>query len=107
MDDPDAPDGVFTHWVIFNIPADSHELPKTVPAQAELASGARQGRNDFGEIGYDGPCPPPGNPHRFQFNLYALDQTLDLVAGATKGQVLNAMQGHILAQTQLAGTYQY
>jgi Raf kinase inhibitor-like YbhB/YbcL family protein len=107
MDDPDAPGGVFTHWVIFNIPPDRRELSEAVPIQAQLASGGLQGNTDFGKIGYGGPCPwPPGNPHRYQFTLYAVDKTLDLNAGATKQEVLDAMQGHILAQAQLTGTYQ-
>ena len=106
MDDPDAPGRVFTHWVLFNIPSDSRELPEAVPTQSQLSNGALQGRNDFGKIGYGGPCPPPGRPHRYQFTLYALDQPLDLTAGASKKQVLDAMQGHILAQGQLMGTYQ-
>lgn len=106
MDDPDAPVGVFTHWVIFNIPSDSRQLAEAIPTQAQLSSGALQGKNDFGRIGYGGPCPPPGRPHRYQFTLYALDQPLDLKVGASKKQVLDAMQGHILAQGQLMGTYQ-
>jgi Raf kinase inhibitor-like YbhB/YbcL family protein len=106
VDDPDAPGGVFTHWVLFNIPSDSRELAEAIPAQAQLTSGARQGKNDMGSTGYDGPCPPPGKPHRYQFTLYALDQTLDLKAGAGKKQLLDAMKGHILAQGQLIGTYQ-
>lgn len=106
MDDPDAPGGVFTHWVIFNIPSDSRELLEAVSTQAELPSGALQGKNDFGRIGHGGPCPPPGSPHRYQFTLYALDRPLDLKAGASKKQVLDAMQGHILARGQLIGTYQ-
>ena len=106
LDDPDAPGAVFTHWVILNIPPDSRELPEAVPTQAQLPSGALQGKNDFGRIGYGGPCPPPGRPHRYLFILYALDQPLDLTAGASKKQVLDAMQGHILAQGQLTGTYQ-
>lgn len=106
MDDPDAPVGVFTHWVLFNIPPDTRELPEAVPTQSQLPSGALQGKNDFGRIGYGGPCPPPGRPHRYQFTLYALDQPLDLTAGASKKQVLDVMQRHILAQGQLTGTYQ-
>jgi len=106
MDDPDAPSGVFTHWVLFNISSDSRKLPETVPTQAQLPSGALQGKNDFGRIGYGGPCPPPGRPHRYRFTLYALDQPLDLKAGASKKQVLDAIQGHILAQGQLTGMYQ-
>ena len=106
MDDPDAPVGVFTHWVIFNIPSDSRGLPEAVPTQDQLPSGAFQGKNDFRKIGYGGPCPPPGSPHRYQFTLYALEQPLDLKAGASKKQVLEAMQGQILAWGQLTGTYQ-
>ena len=106
VDDPDAPVGVFTHWVIFNIPSDSRQLAEAIPTQAQLPSGALQGKNDFGRIGYGGPCPPSGRPHRYRFTVYALDQSLDLDAGASKKQVLDAMRGHILAQGQLTGTYQ-
>jgi len=106
MDDPDAPGGVFTHWVLFNLPADSRGLSEAVPTQPQLPDGSLQGKNDFGRIGYGGPCPPPGRPHRYQFTLYALDQTLDLKAGASKKQVIDAMQGHILVQGRLTGTYQ-
>jgi Raf kinase inhibitor-like YbhB/YbcL family protein len=107
MDDPDAPGGVFTHWVLFNLPADSRGLSEAVPAQPQLPDGSLQGKNDFGRIGYGGPCPPPGRPHRYQFTLYALDQPLvDLKAGASKKQVIDAMQGHILVQGRLTGTYQ-
>lgn len=101
LDDPDAPGGVFTHWVLFNIPSDSRELPEAV-----LPSGALQGKNDFGRIGYGGPCPPPGRPHRYQFTLYALDQRLDLEAGVFKKQLLGAMQRHVLGSGQLTGIYQ-
>jgi len=106
VDDPDAPGGVFTHWVLFNILPDSRQLPEAIPTQAQLSSGALQGKNDFGRIGYGGPCPPPGRPHRYRFTLYALDRVLDLKAGVSKKQVVGAMQGHILAQGQLTGTYQ-
>lgn len=106
VDDPDAPVGVFTHWVLFNIPSDSRDLPEALPTQAQLPSGAQQGKNDFGRLGYGGPCPPPGRSHRYRFTVYALDQPLELTAGASKKQVLDAIQGHILAQGQLTGTYQ-
>ena len=104
-DDPDAPAGVFTHWVIFNIPSDSRKLAEAIPTQVQLSSGALQGRNDFDRIGYGGPCPPRGSEHRYFFILYALDQTLDLSAGAREGQLRGAMQDHILAQTQIIGIY--
>jgi len=105
LDDLDAPSGVFTHWILFNIPSNSRELPEAIPTQDQLASGALQGKNHFGKIGYGGPCPPLGRAHRYQFTLYALDSPLDLKAGASKKEVLDAMQRHILAQGQLTGTY--
>ncbi len=106
VDDPDASVGVFTHWVIFNKAADSHELPEGVPNQADIQSGALQGKDNFGRIGYAGPCPPPGPPHRYRFTVYALDSHLDLAAGVSKKQLLSAMQGHVLAQGELGGRYQ-
>ena len=104
-DDPDAPGGTWVHWVIFNLPAETGELPEAVPPDEVLADGSRQGRNDFGHLGYRGPAPPPGRAHRYFFKLYALDTVLDLEAGATKAQLLAAMQGHILAAGQLMGRY--
>jgi Raf kinase inhibitor-like YbhB/YbcL family protein len=106
VDDPDAPGGVFTHWMIFNIPANTHQFGEGVPIQEQLESGALQGKNDFGKIGYRGPCPPSGSSHQYRFTIYALDQRLNLKAGASKKQVIDAMQGHILAQGRLTGTYQ-
>ena len=105
MDDPDAPAGTWVHWVLYDLPADAKELPERVPRQEQLASGARQGRNDFGKIGYGGPCPPPGKPHRYFFKLYALDTKLNLKSGATKADLERTMKGHILAQAQLIGRY--
>ncbi len=106
MDDPDAPGGIFTHWVLFNLPADNRELLESVPTQGQLSNGALQGKNGFGRTGYGGPCPPPGHPHRYQFTLYALDQPLNLKAGVSRKQVIDAMRGHILAQGRLMGIYQ-
>jgi len=105
-DDPDAPSGAFTHWVIFNLPPDTRGLPEAVPAENKLPSGALQGKNGFGKIGYAGPCPPPGSPHHYRFTLYALDKSLDLAAGVSKEQALRGMQGHVLAESQLIGVYQ-
>jgi Raf kinase inhibitor-like YbhB/YbcL family protein len=104
-DDPDAPRGTWVHWVLFNIPADKTELPEAVPTTAKLASGARQGTNDFKKIGYGGPAPPPGKPHRYFFKLYALDRVLDLPEGPKKKDVEDAMDKHVLAHGQLMGTY--
>jgi len=105
MDDPDAPGGTWVHWVLYDLPANTRDLPEGVAKQEQLSSGARQGRNDFGRVGYGGPCPPPGKPHRYFFKLYALDTKLNLKAGATKADVERAMKGHILAQGELIGKY--
>ncbi len=104
VDDPDAPSGLFTHWVIYDIPAGAGHLPQGVSKQQEAAD-ARQGRNDFGKIGYGGPCPPPGKPHRYFFRLYALDQVLGLRPGATRDELERAMKGHVVATAELMGTY--
>lgn len=104
-EDPDAPRGTWTHWVLFNIPADKTTYAEGVTAEKELPDGARQGKNDFGKVGYGGPDPPQGKPHRYYFKLYALDTKLDLPAGASKDQVRDAMKGHILAEGQLMGQY--
>lgn len=105
VDDIDT-SGKFTHWVIFNIPSASRELAEAVPAQSSLPDGALQGKNNFGNIGYGGPCPPSGKPHHYRFTLYALDSALNLEAGASKKQVLDAVEGHTLARGELIGTYQ-
>jgi Raf kinase inhibitor-like YbhB/YbcL family protein len=104
-DDPDAPRGTWVHWVLFNLPAQSRELEEGVPTTETLGNGAKQGKNDFGNIGYGGPAPPKGKPHRYFFKLYALDVAVDLAPGATKAQLLKAMKGHILDEGQLVGTY--
>ena len=106
LEDPDAPVKNFTHWVIFNLPPDAPGLPEALPRDGTLAIGALQGKNGGGGIGYIGPCPPKGPAHHYVFNLYALDTSLDLAAGATKDQVRQAMQGHILAESMLVGLYQ-
>jgi Raf kinase inhibitor-like YbhB/YbcL family protein len=104
-DDPDAPRKTWIHWVLFNVAAESRELGEGVPAQETLPGGARQGKNDFGKIGYGGPAPPRGKPHRYFFKLYALDTLLDLPAGASKADLVKAMEGHVLGEVQLMGTY--
>jgi Raf kinase inhibitor-like YbhB/YbcL family protein len=103
-DDPDAPGGTWVHWVIFNIPANIKELTENIPPQKTISIGAKQGRNDFGQIGYGGPC-PPGGTHRYYFKLYALDKEINLEAGSTKAQLLNAIEGHMLAEGRLMGKY--
>jgi Raf kinase inhibitor-like YbhB/YbcL family protein len=104
-DDPDAPMGTWVHWVIYNLPLDLRGLPEGVPAKDLVLDGARHGITDFKRVGYGGPCPPPGKPHRYFFKLYALDKLLDLKPRATKAQVVDACKGHILAETQLMGLY--
>lgn len=104
VDDPDAPSGTFTHWVLFDVPAGTTELPDAPP----LGTVGRSGRNDFGKKGYGGPCPPKGHgPHRYFFKLSALDvETLGVSDGATPAAVEKAMQGHVLTTAQLVGRYE-
>ncbi len=104
LTDPDAPLGSFVHWVIYNIPGSSRALPEAVAAEAQLADGSLHGNNGAGWVGYIGPCPPSG-VHHYVFALYALDTSLSLASAATKDELLTAMQGHILAQSELIGTF--
>ena len=104
-DDPDAPMGTWDHWLIYNIPADSEELAEGIPTEESLTDGSKHGLNSWGNTNYGGPCPPPGNPHRYFFKLYALDTILSLTGDATKSLIENAMQGHILEEAQLMGTF--
>lgn len=105
-DDPDAPGGNWVHWVLFNLPAAASGLAEKVDTGPTLPGGARQGMNDFGKTGYGGPCPPPGKAHHYFFKLYALDIRLRLKAGATKKDLLQAMDGHVIADGLLMGKYQ-
>ncbi len=109
VDDPDAPDPaaprmVWVHWVLYNIPPDARGLPEGV-GPADLPPGTRQGLNDWKRTGYGGPCPPIGR-HRYFFKLYALGEELPDLGTPTKAQLLKAMEGRILAQAELVGTYQ-
>jgi Raf kinase inhibitor-like YbhB/YbcL family protein len=106
VDDPDAPDPkapkmTYVHWVLLDIPPDTTGLPENV---AELPAGTKEGMNDWKRTGYGGPCPPIGR-HRYFFKLYALDALLELTS-PTKAAVLSAMEGHVLAEAQIVGTYQ-
>jgi Raf kinase inhibitor-like YbhB/YbcL family protein len=103
VDDPDAPSGTYVHWVIYNIPSSSMGLAKAVAPDAKLPDGSLQGANSSRRTGFTSPCPPSGT-HRYYFKLHALDMALDLGSGASKDQLLKAMQGHVLAQGQLMGT---
>ncbi len=104
-DDPDAPVGTWVHWVLYDLPADTKELPEGLQPSENLPQGGKQGINDFKKIGYGGPCPPPGPAHRYFFKLYALDAPTNLRPGATKQRLLEAIKGHILAETELRGRY--
>ncbi len=105
MDDPDAPGGMFVHWVLYNIPASTRKLPEGMPKNETLGDGSRQGMTDFGRVGYGGPCPPKGT-HRYYFKIHALDTMLSLQPGASKKQLEDAMKGHILEQGELMGRYE-
>lgn len=104
-DDPDAPRGTWTHWVVYDLPASTKELAEDVRKVDQLPGGGSQGRNDFGKTGYNGPCPPPGKPHRYFFRVFALDKMLALKPGASRKEVESAMQGHVLAQAEVMGRY--
>ena len=105
-DDPDAPVGTWVHWVIYNIPADVNKLDEGVPRKDTLSNGIAQGKNDFGYIGYGGPCPPKGNPHRYFFKLYALDVETHFEPGLTKAELLDKIKDHTIRKTEFYGKYQ-
>jgi Raf kinase inhibitor-like YbhB/YbcL family protein len=103
MYDPDAPGGNFIHWLIYDLPASTRSLPEGVTASPE-AAGGRQGTNGFGKVGYGGPCPPAGKPHRYLLRLWALDSTLNLQQPSAT-DVGSAMRGHILARGDIMGRF--
>jgi Raf kinase inhibitor-like YbhB/YbcL family protein len=105
LDAPQRPANVDVHWLIFNLPPDVTSLPEDVPKTETLANGARQGRNDFGKIGYSAPCPPVLTTATYRFTLYALDEMLDLAAGASGDAFLQAAAGHVLATADTSGIY--
>ena len=104
-DDPDAPVGNWNHWVLWNVPPESRSLPEGVSKLARLPDGAQQGLNDFRKVGYNGPCPPPGKPHRYYFKLFALDAKLALKEKSGKPELEAAMKGHVLAQAEWMGLF--
>ena len=105
VDDPDAPIGTFTHWVIFNLPTELSSLPEGASARPENLLHAIQGKNDFDKIGYGGPCPPGEKPHHYIFHAYAVDRLLELPEGATKSELATGVKGHVLAEGKLVGLY--
>jgi len=104
-DDPDAPMGTWTHWLIYDIPGDSAGLKEGIPPMDVVEGGAKQGLNSWPRIGYGGPSPPPGKPHRYFFKLYALKDMLGLPPGVDKRTLLRAMEGRVLGQAEFHGTY--
>ena len=105
VDDPDAPGGIFMHWVAYNIPVTTSSLPEGVPQNAQIPGGGTNGINGFGHIGYNGPCPPAGKIHHYHFRLYALDSAVNLGDGADATTLTSAMKGHIVASAELVGTF--
>jgi Raf kinase inhibitor-like YbhB/YbcL family protein len=105
-DDPDAPLESWVHWLLWNLPATSSGLPEAVESNKMLPVGTQQGQNDFHSLYYRGPCPPRGKTHRYFFKIYALDALLSLESGATKKELIKAMDGHVLAHAEWVGTCQ-
>lgn len=109
VDDPDAPNKVWVHWLAWNMPADIGELPADVPKSnvVEALEGIRQGKTDFDRVGYGGPCPPPGHgTHHYRFTLYALDEHIELEGGTKRDALEERLEGHVLAEATLVGTYE-
>lgn len=106
-EDPDAPNGLFTHWLIYGIPGSIRHLPAGIPAQETLPNGIRQGVNSFGKLGYGGPYPPSGDrPHRYFFKLYALSDRPEFSPRASRKELLAMIEPLVLAQAELMGRYQ-
>jgi Raf kinase inhibitor-like YbhB/YbcL family protein len=105
VNDPDAPSGNFTHWVLYNLPPQTRTLTEGLPAKDQLPDGSQQGMNDNDSTGYWGPCPPGGSPHRYVFTLYALDTRLTLPQVPDAKHLTAAMKGHVLASGQLMAHY--
>ena len=103
--DTDAPGGTFIHWLVYNIPGAASGVPEGLPREEKLSDGSIQGTNDFGVTGYNGPKPPPGRPHEYHFELYALDTMLPVETGVTAARLLELMEGHVMATARLMGTY--
>ncbi|HQI00180.1 MAG TPA: YbhB/YbcL family Raf kinase inhibitor-like protein [Deltaproteobacteria bacterium] len=103
-DDPDSPKGSWVHWVYYDIPMQVSHLPENISKRSKPDTGGAQGVNDFRNVGYDGPCPPSGT-HRYYFKVYALDTVLGLKPGASKKELLKAMEGHVLSEGTLMGRF--
>lgn len=105
MEDHDAPGGVFTHWIVYNLPHDCHHLDKIVPMRKHLENKASQGQNDFGKVGYRGPCPPKKAEHRYSFRIFALKRKLNPETANTRTAFYQAIKGHILDEAEYMGHY--
>jgi Raf kinase inhibitor-like YbhB/YbcL family protein len=105
VSDPDAPSGTWIHWIVYDLPASARQLPERLPKAGDIEGGGRQGTTSFQEVGYGGPCPPPGDAHHYHFTLYALNARLNLQAGASGEQIDGAMKGHVIAKAELIGLY--
>jgi Raf kinase inhibitor-like YbhB/YbcL family protein len=105
VDDPDAPRRTFVHWVVYNITPNVTELPENALKFETTSQSAIQGVNGADQVGYRGPCPPPGKPHHYHFRLFALDSSLDLKPGASADEVRQAIKGHVIGQTELVGIF--
>jgi len=104
MQDPDAPSGIFSHWIAYNLPNNLTALSEDASRQSESLR-HRQGMNDFGKASYNGPCPPPGKVHHYHFQLFALDRTLSFNSLPRAADVMEAMRGHIMAQGDFIAVY--
>ena len=105
LDDPDAPGGVFTHWIVYNLPGNLTELEEITPKAKNLDNGAIQGKNDFGDYGYGGPCPPEGETHHYYFRIFALSRKLEPEDGSNRNTLLQAMEGNIIDEGEYMGRY--
>lgn len=106
VEDPDAPGGIFTHWIAYNISSKITSLSEGIKKVGKLDNGILQGMNSFGRIGYNGPCPPHGSKHRYYFRIYALDCYIDLPPGATREEVLKMIKEHVIGEAELLGYYE-
>lgn len=106
-DDPDAPSGTFTHWVLYNLPVTPNQLQEGASLSGRLSEGLREGFNDFGKQGYNGPCPPRGDgEHRYFFRLYALARELNFTGRVTRDQLMDAMEDNVLNEVTLMGRFE-
>lgn len=105
VEDPDASNGTWSHWIIYNLPTTKTEIREEFPEGEPIGGTGAQGRNDFGNVRYEGPCPPLGSSHRYFFRLFALDEELDVTAGVTRQQLMDRMQGHIIETSEYMGTF--